>query len=137
MTKIILTNKMVDRLALITANNIDSALPRATKVYAIPRGGIPAALAVIRYSGGLYLTDDQIESAKVQYAAGERMSHIARALGVTVGDKVVLIAPQGQVTPAGIRDRVHSIDGKIFAIPHGLVILPTHEPRKRRWWQLA
>lgn len=62
MTKIILTNKMVDRLALITANNIDSALPRATKVYAIPRGGIPAALAVIRYSGCLNLTDDPSEA---------------------------------------------------------------------------
>jgi hypothetical protein len=29
-----------------------------------------------------HLTDDQIEAAKIQYAAGERMSHIARALGV-------------------------------------------------------
>ncbi|MEQ1918452.1 MAG: metallophosphoesterase [Elusimicrobiota bacterium] len=42
-----------------------------------------------------------------------------------------------EITHAGIRDRVHSLDGKVFAIPHGLVILPTHEPRKRRWWDLV
>ena len=39
-----------------------------------------------------------------------------------------------EIGPSAIRDRVHSLDGKIFAIPHGLVILPTHEARKRRWW---
>jgi lipoprotein-releasing system permease protein len=33
-------------------------------------------------------------------------SELARALGVGVGDKVVLIAPQGQVTPAGIMPRL-------------------------------
>ena len=42
-----------------------------------------------------------------------------------------------EVTPTVIRDRVHSLDGKVFAIPHGLVILPTHEPRQRRWWELV
>jgi len=31
---------------------------------------------------------------------------LARALGVTVGEKVVLVAPQGQVTPAGILPRL-------------------------------
>lgn len=31
---------------------------------------------------------------------------LARALGVAVGDKVVLVAPQGQVTPAGILPRL-------------------------------
>ncbi len=31
---------------------------------------------------------------------------LARALGVTLGDKVVLIAPEGQVTPAGILPRL-------------------------------
>ncbi len=40
-----------------------------------------------------------------------------------------------EITPAGIRDRVHALDGKIFAIPHGLVILPTHAERKMRWWE--
>ena len=33
-------------------------------------------------------------------------SELARALGVGLGDKVVLIAPQGQVTPAGIMPRL-------------------------------
>ena len=31
---------------------------------------------------------------------------LARALGVTLGDRVVLVAPQGQVTPAGIMPRM-------------------------------
>ena len=34
-----------------------------------------------------------------------------------------------EITPAGIRDRVHSLDGKVFAIPRGLVLLPTHPVR--------
>lgn len=38
-----------------------------------------------------------------------------------------------EITHDGIRDRVHSLDGKVFAIPHGLVILPTHEHHKRGW----
>ncbi len=33
-------------------------------------------------------------------------SELARALGVGMGDKVVLIAPQGQVTPAGVMPRL-------------------------------
>jgi lipoprotein-releasing system permease protein len=31
---------------------------------------------------------------------------LARALGVTVGDRIVLVAPQGQVTPAGVIPRL-------------------------------
>ena len=44
---------------------------------------------------------------------------IARTLGVMVGDKVVLIAPQGQVTPAGILPRLRqfTVVG-IFAVDH-------------------
>ena len=43
-----------------------------------------------------------------------------------------------EITHSGIRDRVHSLDGKVFAIPHGLVILPTHDENpKRRWWELV
>ncbi|MBZ0092596.1 MAG: lipoprotein-releasing ABC transporter permease subunit [Sulfuricellaceae bacterium] len=33
-------------------------------------------------------------------------SELARAVGVSVGDKIVLISPQGQVTPAGILPRL-------------------------------
>ncbi len=44
---------------------------------------------------------------------------LARALGVTVGEKVVLIAPQGQVTPAGIVPRLKqfTVVG-IFSVDH-------------------
>ena len=35
-------------------------------------------------------------------------SELARALGVTVGDKVTVIAPQGSVTPAGVVPRLKS-----------------------------
>ncbi len=42
-----------------------------------------------------------------------------------------------EVTPEGIRDRVHALDGKVFEIPHALVLLPTHEEKKRRWWELV
>jgi lipoprotein-releasing system permease protein len=44
---------------------------------------------------------------------------LARALGATVGEKVVLVAPQGQVTPAGIipRLRQFTVVG-IFAVDH-------------------
>ena len=44
---------------------------------------------------------------------------LARALGATIGEKVVLIAPQGQVTPAGIipRLRQFTVVG-IFGVDH-------------------
>ena len=44
---------------------------------------------------------------------------LARALGVSVGDKVVLVAPQGQVTPAGVLPRLRqfTVVGT-FAIGH-------------------
>jgi lipoprotein-releasing system permease protein len=44
---------------------------------------------------------------------------LARALGVTLGEKVVLLAPQGQVTPAGILPRLKqfTVVG-IFGVDH-------------------
>ncbi|HET6264673.1 MAG TPA: ABC transporter permease, partial [Usitatibacter sp.] len=44
---------------------------------------------------------------------------IARALGLRVGDKVTLISPQGQVTPAGLMPRLKqfTVTG-IFALDH-------------------
>jgi lipoprotein-releasing system permease protein len=44
---------------------------------------------------------------------------LARALGATIGEKVVLVAPQGQVTPAGIipRLRQFTVVG-IFGVDH-------------------
>jgi lipoprotein-releasing system permease protein len=44
---------------------------------------------------------------------------LARALGVTVGEKVVLVAPQGQVTPAGIVPRLKQFTvAGIFSVDH-------------------
>ncbi len=61
---------------------------------------------------------------------------LARALGVTVGDKVVLIAPQGQVTPAGILPRLRqfTVVG-IFSVDHyeydsGLALLHIEDAQK-------
>ena len=61
---------------------------------------------------------------------------LARALGVLVGDKVVLIAPQGQVTPAGIipRLRQFTVVG-IFSVDHyeydsGLALLDLEDAQK-------
>src|SRR5207237_6558734 len=44
---------------------------------------------------------------------------IARALGLRVGDRVTLISPQGQVTPAGLMPRLKqfTVVG-IFALDH-------------------
>ncbi len=42
-----------------------------------------------------------------------------------------------EITPDAICDRVHSLDGKVFEIPHGLMILPTHAVKTRRWWERA
>ena len=61
---------------------------------------------------------------------------LARALSVTVGDKVVLIAPQGQVTPAGILPRLRqfTVVG-VFAVDHyeydsGLALLHLEDAQK-------
>jgi lipoprotein-releasing system permease protein len=61
---------------------------------------------------------------------------LARALGVLVGDKVVLIAPQGQVTPAGILPRLRqfTVVG-IFSVDHfeydsGLALLDLEDAQK-------
>ncbi len=61
---------------------------------------------------------------------------LARALGVLQGDKVVLIAPQGQVTPAGIvpRLRQFTVVG-IFSVDHfeydsGLALVDMEDAQK-------
>ena len=46
-------------------------------------------------------------------------AQLARALGASVGDKVVLVAPQGQVTPAGILPRLRQFTvAGIFNVDH-------------------
>lgn len=62
MSKLILTNKIVSNLATTLAGRIHRLLPEATKVFAIPRGGIPAALAVAGHHGNLQLVDDPAEA---------------------------------------------------------------------------
>lgn len=62
MSKHILTNKMVSRLAHALAARIHLLLPEATKAFAIPRGGVPAALAVAGHHGNLQLVDDPAEA---------------------------------------------------------------------------
>jgi predicted phosphodiesterase len=42
-----------------------------------------------------------------------------------------------EISPSAIKERVHMLDGKVFHIPQGLVLLPTHDERKRRWWELV
>lgn len=61
---------------------------------------------------------------------------LARALGVTLGEKVVLVAPQGQVTPAGILPRLKqfTVTG-IFAVDHfeydsGLALVNLEDAQK-------
>lgn len=61
---------------------------------------------------------------------------LARALGVTRGEKVVLLAPQGQVTPAGILPRLKqfTVVG-IFAVDHfefdsGLALVHLEDAQK-------
>lgn len=61
---------------------------------------------------------------------------MARALGVGVGDKVMLIAPQGQVTPAGILPRVRqfTVTG-VFKVDHfefdsGLAVVSMEDAQK-------
>ena len=61
---------------------------------------------------------------------------LARALGVSLGEKVVLVAPQGQVTPAGILPRLKqfTVVG-IFAVDHyeydsGLALVHIEDAQK-------
>jgi len=62
--------------------------------------------------------------------------HLARALGVMTGEKVVLVAPQGQVTPAGILPRLRqfTVVG-IFNVDHfefdsGLALVRLEDAQK-------
>lgn len=62
MSKYILTNASVSNLALALTARIHLLLPEATKAFAIPRGGVPAALAVAGRHGNLQLVDDPAEA---------------------------------------------------------------------------
>jgi len=61
---------------------------------------------------------------------------LARALGVGVGDRVVLIAPQGQVTPAGVVPRLRAFtvvglfEAGHFEFDSGLALVHLHDAQK-------
>ncbi|MBK4733066.1 lipoprotein-releasing ABC transporter permease subunit [Noviherbaspirillum pedocola] len=59
---------------------------------------------------------DSLKSGEFNVVLG---TELARALGVDVGDKVTLIVPQGQVTPAGVIPRLKQFTvGGIFSAGH-------------------
>jgi lipoprotein-releasing system permease protein len=63
-------------------------------------------------------------------------SELARALGVWDGERVVLIAPQGQVTPAGILPRLKQFrvvgifEVGMFEYDHGLALIHLEDAQK-------
>jgi lipoprotein-releasing system permease protein len=63
-------------------------------------------------------------------------SELARALGVWEGERVVLIAPQGQVTPAGILPRLKQFrvvgifEVGMFEYDHGLALIHLEDAQK-------
>lgn len=69
------------------------------------RGVLPAQEAMVSDLSG------QMQLGKLSSLVADEFNivlgaDLAQALGVTVGDKVVLMAPQGQVTPAGLVPRI-------------------------------
>src|SRR5512134_366037 len=63
-------------------------------------------------------------------------SELARALGVRLGEKVVLIAPQGQVTPAGLLPRLKQFtvagifEVGMFEYDHGLALIHLEDAQR-------
>lgn len=82
------------------------------------RGIDPAVEAKVSEIGA-HMRSGQLESLRSGEYNVALGAPLARALGVVVGDKVVLVAPQGQVTPAGILPRLRqfTVTG-IFEVGH-------------------
>lgn len=82
------------------------------------RGVIPQAEETVA-DLGRHMTAGSLDALKPGGFGIVLGVELARALSLMVGDKVVLIAPQGQVTPAGIlpRMRQFTVVG-IFAVDH-------------------
>lgn len=72
---------------------------------AIIRGILPEREARVA-DFATYLRAGSIEALKPDSFTTVLGIELARALGVGVGDKVLLIAPQGQITPAGVIPRL-------------------------------
>ena len=99
------------------------------------RGVVPAAEEKVAELGR-HMRAGSLEALKPGEFGTVLGIELARALGVMVGDKVVLIAPQGQVTPAGIipRLRQFTVVG-IFAVDHyeydsGLALIDLEDAQK-------
>ena len=58
----ILTYEEIGALATCTANHIKHLIPDARKVYAIPRGGVPAAWIIAQKHGLLTLVDNPVDA---------------------------------------------------------------------------
>ena len=72
---------------------------------AIIRGILPAEEAGVSEIAS-HMKDGRLDDLRPGEFGIVLGSELARALGVRRGDKVVLIAPQGQVTPAGVMPRL-------------------------------
>src|SRR5262249_19637317 len=72
---------------------------------ALIRGILPAQEEKVAEVGG-HMRSGSLESLKPGAWNIVLGSELARALGVLPGDKIALIAPQGQVTPAGVVPRL-------------------------------
>ena len=78
-------------------------------------------------------TLETLEPGKYRIALGV---DLARALGASVGDRIVLIAPQGQVTPAGILPRLRqfTVSGvfelKNYQYDSGLALVHIEDAKK-------
>jgi len=99
------------------------------------RGVLPEHEERVAEFGG-HMKSGRLENLKAGEYGVVLGIELARALGATVGDKVVLVAPQGQVTPAGIipRLRQFTVVG-IFGVDHyeydsGLALLALEDAQK-------
>ena len=68
---------------------------------------------------GRHMRSGRLESLRPGEFGVVLGAELARALGVTTGERVVMIAPQGQVTPAGVLPRLKqfTVVG-VFAVDH-------------------
>ncbi|MBI1943484.1 MAG: lipoprotein-releasing ABC transporter permease subunit [Betaproteobacteria bacterium] len=90
---------------------------------------------------GRHMRDGRLEALKPGSFGVVLGAELARALGVLVGDKVALIAPQGLVTPAGVLPRlkqftvVGTFEVGMFEYDSGLALV--HLEDAQRLYQLG
>jgi len=85
---------------------------------------------------GRHMRSGQLESLRPGEFGVVLGVDLARALGVTTGERVVMIAPQGQVTPAGVIPRLRQLTVVgVFAVDHyefdsGLALMHLEDAQK-------